>query len=79
MSRPWFVAVEWRDSQVIGGSWEPIPDLLKRRKTVRCRSVGFVLADDRRGIVLASSVNGGNAAGVTIIPKAQIVKRKRLW
>jgi len=74
----WRVEVEWQDSQVIGGSWEPIPDLLARRKRVRCRSVGFVLADDRRGIVLASSVNGANAAGVTIIPRRQIVKRRRL-
>jgi hypothetical protein len=78
MKRPWRVEVEWQDSQVIGGSWEPIIDLLARRKTVRCRSVGFVLADDKRGIVLASSVNGANAAGVTIIPFRQIVKRRRL-
>jgi hypothetical protein len=78
MKRPWRVEVEWQDSQVIGGSWEPITDLLARRKTVRCRSVGFVLADDKRGIVLASSINGANAAGVTIIPFRQIVKRRRL-
>ena len=78
MSRLWRVEVEWQDSQVIGGSWEPITDLLARRKRVRCRSVGFVLADDKRGIVLASSGNGANAAGVTIIPLRQIVKRRRL-
>ena len=73
------VEVEWQDSQVIGGSWEPIVDLLARReKSVRCRSVGFVLADDGRGIVLASSVNGANATGVTIIPRRQIVKRRRI-
>jgi hypothetical protein len=78
MNRLWRVEVEWQDSQVIGGSWEPIPDLLARRETVTCHSIGFVLADDKRGIVLASSVNGGNAAGVTIIPRRQIVKRRRL-
>jgi hypothetical protein len=72
------VEVEWSDSQLIGGSWEPIPDLLRRRKNVRCHSVGYVLAEDRRGIVLAASVNAGNATGVTIIPASQIVKRRRL-
>ena len=74
----WRVEVEWSDSQVIGGSWEPIADLVKLRKSVRCFSVGYVLADDKRGLVLAASVNGANATGVTIIPASQIVKRWRL-
>lgn len=74
----WRVEVTWQDSQLIGGTWEPIADLLKRRKTVRCHSVGFVLADDKRGIVLAGSVNGSNATGVTIIPASQVIKRRRL-
>ena len=78
MSKVWRVEVEWSDSQVIGGSWEPIPDLLKRRSHVRCHSVGYVLADDKQGVVLASSVNGRNATGVTIIPASQITKRRRL-
>ena len=76
--RLWRIEVEWQDSQVIGGSWEPVPDLLDRRESVVCHSVGFVLADDGRGIVLASSINGGNAAGVTIIPRRQIKRKWRL-
>lgn len=72
------VAVEWTDSQVFGGSWEPIRDLLKQREAVRCYSVGYVLADDKRGIVLASSINGANAIGVTVIPRSAIVKRRRV-
>jgi hypothetical protein len=76
--RTWRVEVEWTDSQLIGGSWEQVRALLRRRKTVRCRSVGFVLADDERGVVLAASVNGRNAAGVTVIPRGQIVKSRRL-
>jgi hypothetical protein len=76
--RPWRVEIEWQDSQVIGGAWDPIPDLIAKRSRVTCYSVGFVLADDKRGIVLASSINGANAAGVTIIPRRQIVKRRRL-
>jgi hypothetical protein len=76
--RLWRLEVEWADSQVIGGSWEPVRAILKRRKDVRCYSVGFVLADDERGIVLAASVNGANATGITVIPAAQVVKRRRL-
>ena len=41
-------------------------------------SVGFVSADDERGVVLAASINGAHATGVTIIPTRQIIKRKRL-
>ena len=77
MKRRPVLEVRWRDSQLVGGSWEPIGELLARRASVRCRSVGFVLADDRQGVVLAASVNGGNAAGVTIIPRRQITERKR--
>lgn len=76
--RHWRLEVEWADSQVFGGSWQPISSLLKQRKAVRCYSVGFVLADDDKGVVLASSVNGRNAVGVTVIPASQVVKRKRL-
>ena len=43
-----------------------------------CLSVGFVLADDKRGVVLGASVHNDEAAGITMIPKGQIVSRKRL-
>lgn len=76
--RLWTLRVEWVDSQVIGGSWESVRDLLKRRKTVLCRSVGFVLADDEDGIVLAASINGRNAAGITIIPRQSITSIRRI-
>lgn len=74
----WRMEVEWRDSQLFLGGWEPIHDVLGRRENVRCHSVGFVLADDKRGIVLAASVNGANATGVIAIPASQIVRRRRL-
>jgi hypothetical protein len=74
----WRIEVEWSDSQVIGGSWEPIRSLLKRRESVRCYSVGYVLADDKRGLILAASINDANATGITIIPASQVTKRKRL-
>lgn len=77
--KPWLIGVVWEDSRLVGGSWEPVAHYLgKPRKRVRCYSVGYVLADDKRGIVLASSVNEGDAAGVVIIPRSQIVRKWRL-
>jgi hypothetical protein len=70
--------VEWEDSTVWHRGWEPIEDVLNERDVVRCLSVGFVLADDKQGIVLGASVHGGEVAGVTMIPKGQIIRRKRL-
>ena len=61
--------VEWLDSTLLGGSWQPIEDVLSQRQDApRCLSVGFVLADDKRGIVLAASVHGSEATGITVIP-----------
>jgi hypothetical protein len=74
----WRLEVEWDDSTLLAASWEPIADVLKQRKVVRCVSVGFVIADDKKGVVLAGSVHQGRVAGVTVIPAGQIVKRRRL-
>ncbi len=79
MSRPYLVVVAWDDSTMImSDGWERIPSVLKRRARTRCHSIGFVLADDKRGVVLAASVHGSQVAGVTIIPRRQIVSRRRL-
>lgn len=75
----WRVEVEWDDSTLVASSWQDIPDILdKQRGVTRCHSVGYVLADDDKGVVLAASIHQGQAAGVTIIPLPQIVKRRRL-
>jgi hypothetical protein len=74
----WRVEVEWEDSTVWQRGWEKIDEILENRDSVRCLSIGFVLADDKRGIVLAANVHGDEAAGVAMIPRRQIVKRKRL-
>lgn len=74
----WRVEVQWDDSTILRDGWQAIDDVLQRRDAVRCLSVGFVLADDKRGIVLASSIHGSEAAGITMIPRRAIVKRKRL-
>jgi hypothetical protein len=79
VKKVWKLEVTWVDSQVQLGGWRDIRKWLKRRgKGVRCHSVGYVLADDSRGVVLAGSVNGSNALGMVTIPARQIVKRKRL-
>jgi len=74
----WRAEVEWEDSVVLHEGWQPIADILARRRSVRCLSVGFVLADDRRGIALAASVHGSEAVGVTMIPRRAVVRRRRL-
>jgi len=79
-AKAWRVEVEWLDSYVELSSWTPIKRLVKNRRKLetRCVSVGFVLADDKRGVMLAGSVNGGNATSVVVIPAGQIVKRRRI-
>ena len=76
--KTWRLEVVWEDSQIELAGWTPVRRLLKRRRRVRCRSVGFVLADDKLGVILAGSVNGPNATGVVCIPARQIVSRRRL-
>jgi hypothetical protein len=72
--------VEWLDSYVELASWTPIRRLLRNRRKLapRCLSVGFVLADDRRGVMLAGSVHGAEASQVHLIPAGQILARRRL-
>lgn len=74
----WRMEVEWEDTTVWHRGWEDIEDVLRERDKVQCLSVGFVLADDKLGIVLGASVHGNEVAGVTMIPRRQIIKRKRL-
>ena len=76
--RHWRVEVEWEDSTVLQRGWYEIRDALERRDSVRCLSVGFVLADDDKGVMLAASIHGNEAAGITVIPKSAIRKRRRL-
>jgi hypothetical protein len=80
LRKAWRLEVEWLDSYVELSSWTPIKQMVKNRRHLktRCVSVGFVLADDKRGVMLAGSVHEGNATGVIVIPASQIVKRRRL-
>lgn len=78
MRRVWRVEVEWEDSWLSSKGWEPVTEARRPGKRIRCHSVGYVLSDTKRGIVLAGSVNGPNAAGVVFIPKRQVVRRRRV-
>jgi hypothetical protein len=80
LRKAWRLEVEWLDSYVELSSWTPIKRMVKNRRHLKthCTSVGFVLADDKRGVMLAGSVHGANATSVIVIPAGQIVKRRRL-
>jgi hypothetical protein len=76
----WRLEVVWRDSYVELSSWTPVKRLVKNRQDLESTavSVGFVLADDEKGVMLAGSVQGGNATGVVCIPPEMVVSRRRL-
>jgi hypothetical protein len=78
MKRAWRMEVRWRDAKMDNGGWEPIRDHMRGRRGEPCCSVGLLLADDKTGITLASSVHGDKAAGVVHIPAGMIVSRRRL-
>jgi hypothetical protein len=70
--------VVWDDCLLFTGGWEAHADVMRQRRRIRQRSVGYVLADDKKGVMLASSLSqGGNVFGTLVIPAAQIVKRRR--
>ena len=75
------VEVQWDDSTIPAGGWLRHAEVTAksyRRLHVRCLSVGLLIADDKHGIALASSVHGHDVAGVTIIPRGQVRKVRRL-
>lgn len=72
------VEVTWQDAAALNGPWDDLDAVLKDRALVLVHSIGYVLADDRRVLVLARSIHGSRVGGVAIIPKRAIVKRRRL-
>lgn len=75
------VEVEWADSTIPHEGWIRHADVMNpryRNKMVRCLSVGLLLADDKHGVALASSAHRADVAGVTIIPRGQVLKLRRL-
>lgn len=80
--RYWRMEVEWVDSHVSDGGWHPCKWYVRNKKNRRpvMVSVGFVLADDKAGIVLANSVDPryNAACGVIMIPAGAVLTRRRL-
>lgn len=72
--------VTWYDAAHLTGAWDDLEAVLSKegRSLVRVRSVGYVLANDKRVLILAGSVHGKRVGEVSIIPHSAIVKRKRL-
>lgn len=73
------VEIVWDDSLLFTGGWEAHTAVMRQRRRIRQRSVGYVLADDKAGIVLVAALSqGGNVFGAHVIPAAQIISRRRL-
>ncbi len=73
------VEVIWFDCLLFTGGWERHADVMRQRRQIRQRSVGYILADDRAGILLTGSLSqGGNVFGTLMIPRAQIKRVRRL-
>jgi hypothetical protein len=76
--KTWRVEVWWDDCTLLAPGWTPLARIAEvRRKAVKCRSVGFVVRDDKHGITLAQNVHANDVAGVVHIPRGQIRKIKR--
>lgn len=71
--------VLWLDCQLFVGGWEAHSEVMRKRGKVFQRSVGYVLADDKKGIVLTEALSqGGNVFGTVSIPRAQVRRVRRL-
>jgi len=73
MTRYRMATVVWEDSRLLDSEWQSVKSALRQRRTTRAVSVGFVLADDEQGVVLAANRIAGDVAGVTVIPRRAIV------
>lgn len=72
--------VEWEDHVSLADSgWKPIKDAEDLTPAI-CKSVGFVLKETSRHIILISTLDGGDHGdGEVCIIKSTIVKREKIW
>jgi hypothetical protein len=77
MSQPRKLEVEWVDA-ASGGGWKSYDD--REKALIRCRSIGYVLHEDKASLTLCQSysVEARNHADTITIPKGCIKKRRRL-
>jgi len=64
------VRVKWIDATTDSG-WIDI-DTAKNYKPIQCETVGYLLKDDEKYIVVASTVSGDQCNGIISIPKKWI-------
>jgi hypothetical protein len=72
--------VQWVDSHGDDSGWQQASYYMdKKVRRPMMHSVGFVLADDKKGIVLAGSVDPqyGNVCNVICIPREAVVSKRR--
>ena len=76
MKRP-RVEIEWEDSSgPATGVWHRLNDY--DHSPSRCRTLGYVVKETKRYVVVASSVSDADSlSGLITIPKSAIRKRKR--
>lgn len=71
------IEVLWEDCLLFTGGWEAHSEVMRTRKRIRQRSVGYVLENSKARVVLAGSLSqGGNVFGAHVIPRSQIIKIK---
>lgn len=73
------VLVEWLDSRR-GEGWTRLEDLELDNAIIKCKSVGWVLAQDRSSLTLAGHIgeNPAQCCGDMTIPRKAILKIRTL-
>lgn len=67
------VLVKWVDSTIPHKGWQMHSEAIANRKNdMACWSTGWLLADDKIGVSLASSIHAGEVSGVVHIPRGAI-------
>lgn len=85
MSRPklsfgMLVYIEWTDACERPG-WKSVQDAIKVYDEVKCKTVGFFLAQDKKFIIVANSIGlteKNDVSGIWQILLASITKIKRI-
>lgn len=68
--------IDWEDSaSLVGATWNAIEDI-KKSHPIICKSVGWVVVEDKHCVTLVAHISGDEAGGDLCIPKKSIVKRR---
>ena len=63
--------VKWHDARAYGGHWI---DRNEKFEAPECITVGYLVSEDKRQIVLAQSFSETEYLNIVAIPKAWVVK-----